>query len=175
MLSLWDYARAVYSHEEIRGTLLSLQDRFRLDVNLILWAVWCGRFGLKLSDRQATSVISSVSDMAEHATRPLRGVRRYLSTDRIGFPPDIQAELREKVLAIEIASEVFVLNRLDAATRELVSAEGVHENDDALAEQLFIFARSSMDMPTVIADEEASFSPIGLFRDILKLAKDHGP
>ena len=175
MLPLWDYARAIYAEPAIQTRLLSLQDRFRLDVDLILWAIWCGRYGLELEENEANYIVSTVADMAEHTTRPLRGVRRFLTLERAGFPQDAQQALRQKVLELEIASEELVLKRLDTATLNLTQPKpdlgGVAER----AEQLFIMARVSMDMPTVIADEEASFSPIGLFRELLKLAEDHGP
>lgn len=175
MQPLWDYARALYANPEVQTKLLALQDRFRLDVDLILWALWCHRQGLRLSNEEATEIIRSVEPMAAHATQPLREVRRYLSTPRKGFPETDQQALRQRVLELEIASEELVLKRLEAATRAVTHQASDLSHQATSAEQLFSIVRSSIDMPTVIADEGGPFCPLGLFRDLLKLAEDHGP
>ncbi|MEM1380766.1 MAG: TIGR02444 family protein [Pseudomonadota bacterium] len=175
MLSLWDYAVKVYGLPGVKDALLKLQDRYHLDVNAVLWGLWCARYGFALDEDQAEAVLTTTKDFALHTTRPLRAVRLFLSAPKVGFSAEDLKTLRDDVLQIEVKSEELVLKRLDAVTTSLVEASG---SPDAFRERsafFFTLARENVDTPIMIADEEGPESPGGLFNALRQVIEDYGP
>lgn len=175
MMPLWDYSTKVYAIPEVQERLLALQDRFHIDVNAVLWCLWCGRYGFGVGEDEVRDIIAATSDMARHTTRPLRTVRLYLSSPKVGFDPSQVKELRDKVLNLEIMSEEMVLRRLETVTRETEEPDEALDDMAVRSETLFTTLRRIMDMPTMIADEDSVESPIGLFRELRDRAQDEGP
>lgn len=175
MMPLWDYATKIYAIPDVQEGLLALQDRFHIDVNAILWCLWCGRYGFGVGEGEVRKILASTTDMARHTTKPLRTVRLYLSSPKVGFDPVEVKDLRDKVLLLEIRSEEMVLHRLDAVTRETEEPDETLNDMTVRSETLFMTLRRIMDMPTMIADEEHVESPMGLFRKLRDRAQDEGP
>ncbi|MEE4209002.1 MAG: TIGR02444 family protein [Parvularcula sp.] len=175
MLSLWDYAVASYGAPGVADTLLKLQDRHRVGVQLVLWALWCGRYGFSFPDQDIHELIGETDVFARHTTERLRSVRRYLKTPKAGFAPDDLQRLREDVLRIELKSEELVMRRLDDLTRQAGEPNETLGDFAVRSERLFTLARERMDIPSMIADESSGSSPLGLFRKAQALVEEHGP
>lgn len=175
MKPLWDYATAVYGLPQLKQTFLRLQDQYHIDVNATLWCLWCARYGIAFAEGDVERILSKVEPMAQHATRPLRTVRLFLSSPKAGFDPDEIASLRAAVLDLEIRSEKLVLCRLDDLTREIMVGTLEQVTRATYGIELFTLARELMDTPTLIADEEGPSSPNTLFRTASRIAEDYGP
>ncbi|MEM6912424.1 MAG: TIGR02444 family protein, partial [Pseudomonadota bacterium] len=115
-MKLWDYAVAVYALDGVQQRLLALQDRHGADVNVILWCLWCGREGIIMADKDVPRIIASADALTEQAVRPLRQVRRYLTSSQGVSSADEIASLRKDVLALELRAEKLVLNALEEKT-----------------------------------------------------------
>ncbi|MGH7031333.1 MAG: TIGR02444 family protein [Stellaceae bacterium] len=109
---LWRFSLTYYARPGVAAALVALQDRERLDVSLILFALWLGTSGRGRLDRQGlTAADRAVRAIRRDIVEPLRALRRRL---RSHPDPDIQ-RLREAVKAIEIEAEKTALHRLAAS------------------------------------------------------------
>jgi uncharacterized protein (TIGR02444 family) len=104
---LWSFAVSVYGALGVQDECLDLQDRFGVDVNLLLFAAYAGAVeGLDLT-QSIDQAAEAVSRWHQDVVRPLRHVRRSLKSwsggdDLVGLRA---GELREQVKARELDSE----------------------------------------------------------------------
>ena len=96
----WNYSKKIY--EPSRATFLFLQDRFELDVNLLLLCFWLGKYRWVLTDREFLVLIENVMPFRDHLIGPLRQARRFAKKN-----DDIpnSENLTTKILLIELEAE----------------------------------------------------------------------
>ena len=96
----WNYSKKIY--EPLRATFLFLQDRFELDVNLLLLCFWLGKYRWVLTDREFLVLIENVMPFRDHLIGPLRQARRFAKKN-----DDIpnSENLTTKILLIELEAE----------------------------------------------------------------------
>jgi uncharacterized protein (TIGR02444 family) len=106
---LWRFSRAFYARPGVSEALIALQDREGLDVNLILFALWCGVSGRsRLSNAELVIAEDSARPIRVAIVVPLRALRRQIRSD-----PDVDVQrLRERIKRLEIAAERIVQHRL---------------------------------------------------------------
>ncbi|MDF1693236.1 MAG: TIGR02444 family protein [Zhongshania sp.] len=73
--SLWDYALAVYSQPAIQAQCLHLQDRYELDVNLLLAAGYWACAQRCWSNAQVDELVAESAELRENYVLPLRALR----------------------------------------------------------------------------------------------------
>lgn len=102
----WEFSLAVYGGEGIAPACLELQDRRGIDVNLLLFCLWCA------SERQAAydtasfrTIVAAADDWQRSVIQPMRAARRRLKTGSPHLPDTTTAALRREVLGAEIACE----------------------------------------------------------------------
>jgi uncharacterized protein (TIGR02444 family) len=95
----WDYSLAVYAGDGVADALLALQDRFGLDVNLLLYAAWLADRGLQLDAAHLAALEARVAPWREQVIHPLRRLRRQWRD----YPE--AAALREALKALELQAE----------------------------------------------------------------------
>ena len=71
----WNYSKKIY--EPLTATFLFLQDRFGLDVNLLLLCFWLSKHQWFLTDREFFVLIQKVMPCRDHLIGPLRQARRF--------------------------------------------------------------------------------------------------
>jgi len=99
----WGWSLEIYGRPGVEETLLDLQDRLGLDVNLLLFACWTGATGRgRLSGSQWARLIDGTAEWRANVVEPLRAVRRHLKSH--GDKPGA-AVLRERVMALELEAE----------------------------------------------------------------------
>ena len=80
--ALWDFAVRLYAEPGVSDACLALQDRFGVDVPLLLWAAWLGdgadAAALRAGDR-------AVGPWRARAVRPLRALRLEIDAERMAF------------------------------------------------------------------------------------------
>ncbi len=77
---LWDYAAEVYEHDGVATACLALQDRFGVDVNLLLYAAWLAKLRRRLTAAHLQALEAAIADWREEVVRPLRALRRQIRT-----------------------------------------------------------------------------------------------
>lgn len=99
----WDWSLDIYGRPDVEETLLDLQDRLGLDVNLLLFACWAGATGRgRLPDADWTRLIEGTAGWRANVVEPLRAVRRHLKDRRNAAGA---VALREKVKVLELEAE----------------------------------------------------------------------
>lgn len=102
----WDFALDVYRRPGVSDACLVLQERDRLDVNLLLFVCWTGASGSGLLNRDdIAQCLKAVGPWHEAVVRPMRGVRRILKGGFEGAPKDLNDQLRREIQAREIDAE----------------------------------------------------------------------
>lgn len=99
----WDWSLEIYGRSVVEASLLDLQYRLGLDVNLLLFACWIGATGRGcLSDSEWARLIDGTDDWRTNVIEPIRAVRRHLK-GRGDMPG--ASKLRERVKALELEAE----------------------------------------------------------------------
>ncbi len=108
-VALWDFAVRLYGEPGVGEACLVLQDRFGVDVPLLLWAAWLGDGAdaatLRAGDR-------AVGPWRARAVRPLRSLRRHLRHTVAGLDGEAQERWRGSVKRLEIDAERLALGIL---------------------------------------------------------------
>jgi uncharacterized protein (TIGR02444 family) len=109
----WDYALELYRRDGVEAACLELQERHRLDVNILLLCCWLASRGIPADEAALRRIAELAEVWQEEFVRPLRAVRSRLKA-RLRQPqpgsiagrwPELAAALRQRVLALEIDGE----------------------------------------------------------------------
>ena len=107
--ALWGFAVRLYGEPGVGEACLALQDRFGVDVPLLLWAAWLGDGAdiatLRSGDR-------AVGPWRARAVRPLRALRRHLRQPVAGLDDRAREDWRGSVKGLEIEAERLALGVL---------------------------------------------------------------
>lgn len=123
---LWEYALRTYAREHVASACLDLQDRFGMDVNLLLYAAWLAREGRRLTHEHLAALDAVVTGWRGSVIRPLRGLRRaldcYLPPPGVSIELNLAGELKTLELRAERQQhDMMYVYSCDA--RELARAE----------------------------------------------------
>jgi len=101
-------SRELYRLAEVERECLFLQDRYGLNVNVLLFCLWHGRQGRDvLVTAFFEEVMRALEQWHETVVLPIRRVRRLIKTvDAPWIAPDERDEIRRGVLNAEIGAEV---------------------------------------------------------------------
>ena len=99
----WRFSLRIYP--AVADTCLELQDRFGVDVNVLLFLLFAAHNGRKVGKSEVADIISSVSSWNESAVVPLRSVRRFLRSPPGIIEPDAAGALRQHVKEVELEAE----------------------------------------------------------------------
>lgn len=98
----WKFSLALYSMPGVADSCLILQERYELDVNVLLFCAWLGSSRrVLLSSSEIERIESEVSHWHNRVVRPLRSVRQYLKP----IARDDVKQLRDLVKSHELESE----------------------------------------------------------------------
>jgi len=111
---------ALYGRKAVSGACLLLQERTRLDVNVLLMAAWCGaKRRQPLDDQSVRQAGALVADWHREIVIPLRTVRRRLKNGPAPAPSEQTDQLRAKLQALEISAELVELAQLQTLADNL--------------------------------------------------------
>ena len=112
-----DWSREIYARPGAEPLLLRLQDAHGLNVNMLLWCLWCGVAFREPPEIVLKKAIELSSSWTLAATAPLRSVRRKLKTPPREAPKDAALRLLESVKEAELAAEDVEQQMLEALAR----------------------------------------------------------
>lgn len=102
----WDFSLSVYGKGGVPEACIALQDRHRLDVNILLFCLYNGFRGMPVLTRSRLATIMNLSGgWNREIVCGLRAVRHRLKEEFSGVPAKRLAHLRQQVLEIEIDCE----------------------------------------------------------------------
>src|SRR5581483_2290671 len=83
--AFWSFSQSIYAAKGVQKECLHLQDKFGIDVNLVLFCAFVGAVhGALLPTEELSNVSIAVGQWHEGVVRPLRTIRRALKQ---GGPP----------------------------------------------------------------------------------------
>lgn len=132
---LWAFSTDIYERQGVADICLALQDKFGLDVNLLLYGCWRGE---RLSEPEMAAAMELVANWRDEIVRPLRRLRRLLKP---GFPPIPENDLqvfRHRVAEVELEAE-----RLQQQVLESAGADALAPNAASAAANLATYMRVS--------------------------------
>lgn len=107
--AFWRFSLVFYSRAGVADALLRLQDRDGCDINLMLFALWCGAVLRRRLDRADLAAAEAATQPLRHQiVTPLRDLRRQL---KHVIASDVQ-DLRLQIATLELAAERRVQHRL---------------------------------------------------------------
>ena len=98
---LWTFSLVVYAEAGVQDECLALQERFALDINLLLLCAYAGVRGVTLSGNDIAASVGLVAGWHNDIVRPLRAARRALKS----VARDDAAALRAEVKTAELKAE----------------------------------------------------------------------
>lgn len=101
----WDFSIRFYTQPEVENHCLSLQEKYQLDVNSVLFAFWLASEKNTVLNVQQWHQLLSVSLPWQEIIKPLRKSRVLLKDAAIAWPADFQHETRGSISQIEINAE----------------------------------------------------------------------
>ncbi|MBO6827187.1 MAG: TIGR02444 family protein [Sneathiella sp.] len=108
----WEFASQTYEVEGVSGLCLRLQDEYELDVNILLFILWCDQMGAgDVSPQFWKDLVSYSKKWQGEIVSPLRGARRELKVRIANGLPHLQ-KLRQQVLSVELEAEKEQINHL---------------------------------------------------------------
>jgi len=131
----WSFSLAVYSGSGVQAECLDLQDRYGIDVNLLLFCAYIGAaYGAVLPDTALHEARDLVDAWHQEIVRKLRDARRALkpaaAASHIGASA---AELRSTVKAAELEAERIEQTMLEEWSAERLKAWPRAEPETAVA------------------------------------------
>lgn len=109
--ALWDYACALYQHNDTQAICLRLQDDYGVNVPWLLFVCWVLVSHKEVADSVLINAYERVQAVDKPVITPLRHVRRSLK--QIETRKEWQV-LRQQLADIELAAEQLLLNELEA-------------------------------------------------------------
>jgi len=121
---LRQFALAVHDVEGVPAACVLLQDRFDLDVNVLLLGAFVGVRGKILAAEDVAAARAVVDAWHNEVVRPLRAVRRRLKSSPAPAPDARTASLRRHVAGSELDAELVELDELGRWADELEAPNG---------------------------------------------------
>jgi uncharacterized protein (TIGR02444 family) len=146
------FALAVYDRPGVPAACQLLQDRFDLDVNVLLFAAFLGAARAQIfTPASLDTVRRGVGAWQRDVVRPLREVRRRLKTGPAPAPNRETAKLRNTIQDVELQVELIELAQLEAlaSALEQIPALGSAEQRATAAIAVVIDAQSHRDLDDV--------------------------
>jgi len=136
----WAFSLAVYGANGVEPECLDLQERFGVDVNLLLFAAYTGaREGVQLDAPDLAAAAAAVSAWHGEVVRALRGARRVLKPLSLDDDNPLQAptaDLRAQVKAAELYAEKIEQGMLWLWSRQQLTDRARTDKAAALAANL---------------------------------------
>jgi uncharacterized protein (TIGR02444 family) len=111
---LWEFSLKVYALDQVAPCCLELQDKFGLDVNLLLYAAWLAESDRLLTDSHLAALDAEVAEWRNMVITPLRALRlqlrNYLPEESVASELNVVDELK----ALEVRAERQQQNRMYA-------------------------------------------------------------
>ncbi len=108
----WTFSLQTYAKPNVASICLELQDRFGVDVNLLLYMLWAASRGRRLHVREIADIAGYVQSWQQHVVTPLRIARRHLKSPPAGWSFAETDQLRQRVKAEELEAERLQQNAM---------------------------------------------------------------
>ena len=130
---LWCFSLAFYREPGVEPILLTLQNRFEADINLLLLCCWLASQQRRLSPVALELLLALSADWQARCVRPLRVLRRHLKA-RGGAE-----QFREQVKALELEAERLQQQQLYELSVQQLGEEDSRKASDIAGDNLRLY------------------------------------
>ncbi len=106
--ALWHFAVTLYRKDSVTADCLWLQDTYQVNINMLLWCIWCGVHELRLTPSQMSEAEAVIDNWHVNVILPLRQTRQYIKVMAKGCA----GVCRDKVKEAELLAEQQALEDL---------------------------------------------------------------
>jgi uncharacterized protein (TIGR02444 family) len=156
VLPPWDFALRLYTKPCVPNAMITLQDRYGLDVSFFLFLLYLAFEERRLPDAATLGELKAfVQDWQVTVVAPLRQIRRAMKTQKRMFSHPPGCELRKEVLAVELKSEqieILLCHQWVASRLPSVSKRDASSTSSELVEHLATAASSGKIPPNDCTD-----------------------
>jgi uncharacterized protein (TIGR02444 family) len=136
----WTFSLAVYAQDGVAAECLELQERLRVDVNLLLFAAYAGAVeGAQMRTADIAAAAGHVALWHDEIVRTLRQVRRSLKPITLDTNNPFRgqsADLRKRVQAAELEAEKIEQGMLWRWWQQRLATGGVGDRKKSTEENL---------------------------------------
>src|SRR5262249_55484180 len=123
----WQFSLALYGQPGVARECLELQDKFGLNINLLLFCAWLGCRGIILTREHLEGVSRSIASWHDNVVHPLRGLRRQMKLQHENMSAlraqvqriEIEAEQVEQAMLFDYAQRIASRSESDAVTHNI--------------------------------------------------------
>lgn len=101
----WRFSLQFYRLPGVSDACVGLQDEYGVDVNLLLFLLWCADEGRSLSADDVKALDDKVRDWRNLSVIPIRNARRKLKHARTLIDSGQQEAFRTRIKAVELEAE----------------------------------------------------------------------
>jgi uncharacterized protein (TIGR02444 family) len=101
----WRFSLRFYRQPAVASACLTLQDEADVDVNILLFLLWCATLRRRLSVTEIGALSRDCEAWGRSAVIPLRAVRRALKAPPPLIAPGEAEAFRSKIKAVELEAE----------------------------------------------------------------------
>ncbi len=131
--SFWTWSTSAYERRGVAAALLRLQDDAGLNVNILLWCLWCAQRYGEIPDL----VIRKAADITAHwsadVTESLRRARRALKSPPAQADADAAKALRKTLKKAELDAEEIEQAMLERLAADQLAAPDELSEDESKA------------------------------------------
>jgi len=130
----WDFSLSLYRKPGVADACLFVQDRYGLNVNLVLFCVWIADSGHgSLSVENVAAAVRRIMDWEQQVVRPLREIRRSSRHESLGVPEFLLETFQSQIETTELEAEHVEQLVLAEFTRSLPVADDVPDDPASVA------------------------------------------
>lgn len=111
---IWDFVLGYYRQQGVSESAIALQDGVGVDVNMILFLMWCAAQKRSLAAGEVKTVSEKSIGWQHEVVVPVRAVRRLLKENAPLVEQEAALAFRKKVQALELEGEQLQLNAMAA-------------------------------------------------------------
>ncbi|MGI9330038.1 MAG: TIGR02444 family protein [Gammaproteobacteria bacterium] len=153
MHGLWDFSVSLYGKSDVKEACLELQDRFGLDVNLLLFAVWSAVAGPgRLDAERFRDCLRLTEAWQAEMIQPLRSLRRSCQVELPAAQGADTAALGDRLQAAELAAERLELDLLAGWAAEQMGRRADEEIGASAASNLVAYLAAAGVAPADAAE-----------------------
>ena len=101
----WRFSVKFYAVPGVAPACIELQDKAKVDVNVLFFLLWNATEGRALNAAEVTEIERAIGPWRDMAVVPIRNVRRALKAPPTALTPDAAEGFRTRIKAVELEAE----------------------------------------------------------------------
>jgi uncharacterized protein (TIGR02444 family) len=167
----WRFSVSLYGMPDVAPACLTLQDEAGIDVNLLMYLLWCASRRRVLAAEEVRALDQTLAGWRDMAVIPLRTLRRALKEGPPLLDPAVAERYRNKIKGVELEAErlqqqaMYALDDSMRFSEAATAAEAARANVAAYqAVRETPFAASAIDALLAAFDEFLQKKAAGMAR-----------